>query len=49
MAEHGKPGAVVTNILGIRKKVGPDKVLGCRLSGDELIPDDLTRTEAARW
>lgn len=40
---------VVTNILErIRKKVGPDKVLGCRLSGDELMPGGLTHAEACK-
>ncbi len=40
---------VVTNILErIRKKVGPDPVLGCRLSGDELMPGGLTHAEACK-
>jgi len=40
---------VVTNILErIRKKVGPDKVLGCRLSGGELMPGGLTHAEACQ-
>lgn len=40
---------VVTNIIErIREKVGPDKVLGCRLSGDELMPGGLTHEEACK-
>jgi 2,4-dienoyl-CoA reductase-like NADH-dependent reductase (Old Yellow Enzyme family) len=40
---------VVTHIIErIRKKVGPDKVLGCRLSGDELMPGGLTHDEACK-
>lgn len=40
---------VVTNIIErIRKIVGPNKVLGCRLSGDELVPGGLTHEEACR-
>ncbi len=40
---------VVTNILErVRKKAGPDKVLGCRLSGDELMPGGLTHEEACK-
>jgi 2,4-dienoyl-CoA reductase-like NADH-dependent reductase (Old Yellow Enzyme family) len=40
---------VVTNIIErIRKKVGPDKVLGCRLSGDELMPDGLEHDEVCK-
>lgn len=40
---------VVTNIIErIRKKVGPDKVLGFRLSGDELMPGGLTHEEACK-
>lgn len=40
---------VVTNIIGrIREKVGPDKALGCRLSGDELMPGGLSHEEACR-
>ncbi|HAX36917.1 MAG: flavin oxidoreductase [Spirochaetes bacterium GWD1_61_31] len=37
---------VVTNILErIRARIGPDKALGCRLSGDELMPGGLTHDE----
>lgn len=40
---------VVTNIIErIRKKVGPEKVLGCRLSGDELMPGGLGHEEACK-
>ncbi|MGE5627217.1 MAG: NADH:flavin oxidoreductase [Solirubrobacterales bacterium] len=40
---------VVTNIIQrIRKKVGPDKALGCRLSGDELVPGGLTHDEVCK-
>lgn len=40
---------VVTNIIErIREQVGPDKVLGCRLSGDELMKDGLTHEEACK-
>jgi 2,4-dienoyl-CoA reductase-like NADH-dependent reductase (Old Yellow Enzyme family) len=40
---------VVTNIIErIREKVGPDKVLGCRLSGDELMPNGLNHEEACK-
>lgn len=40
---------VVTNIIErIRKKVGPGKVLGCRLSGDELMPGGLSHEEACK-
>jgi len=40
---------VVTNIIErIRKRVGPDKALGCRLSGDELMPGGLTHEEACK-
>lgn len=40
---------VVTNIIErIRKKVGPDKVLGCRLSGDELMPGGLEHEEVCK-
>ena len=43
-------GRVVTNIIErVRKKVGPDKVLGCRLSGDELMPEGLTHEEACAF
>jgi len=42
-------GRVVANIIErIREKVGPDKVLGCRLSGDELMPGGLTHEEACK-
>jgi 2,4-dienoyl-CoA reductase-like NADH-dependent reductase (Old Yellow Enzyme family) len=40
---------VVTNIIErIRKSVGPDKVLGCRLSGDELVPGGLDHVEVCK-
>lgn len=40
---------VVTNILErIRKRVGPNKVLGCRLSGDELMPGGLEHAEVCK-
>ncbi len=40
---------VVTNIIErIRRKVGPAKVLGCRLSGDELMPDGLSHEEVCK-
>lgn len=40
---------VVTNIIErIRKKVGKDKVLGCRLSGDELMPGGLGHEEVCK-
>jgi 2,4-dienoyl-CoA reductase-like NADH-dependent reductase (Old Yellow Enzyme family) len=40
---------VVTNIIErIRQKVGPDKALGCRLSGDELMPGGLNHAEACK-
>ena len=40
---------VVTNIIErIRKRIGPDIALGCRLSGDELMPGGLTHEEACR-
>ncbi|RDU22058.1 oxidoreductase [Anaerosacchariphilus polymeriproducens] len=40
---------VVTNIIErIRKKIGPDKVLGCRLSGDELMPGGLEHEEVCK-
>jgi 2,4-dienoyl-CoA reductase-like NADH-dependent reductase (Old Yellow Enzyme family) len=40
---------IVTNILErIRAKVGTGRVLGCRLSGDELMPGGLTHDEACR-
>jgi len=42
-------GRVVTNIIErIRKKVGPDKVLGCRLSGDELVPGGIEHQEVCK-
>lgn len=38
---------IVTNILErIRKKVGPDKAIGCRISGEEFISDGLHHEEA---
>lgn len=44
-----KRARVVTNIIErIRKKVGPDKVLGCRLSGDELMPGGLGHEEVCK-
>lgn len=40
---------VVTSIIErIRKKAGPDKTLGCRLSGDELMQGGLTHEEACK-
>lgn len=40
---------VVTNIIErIRAKVGPHKALGCRLSGDELMPGGLTHDEVCK-
>jgi 2,4-dienoyl-CoA reductase-like NADH-dependent reductase (Old Yellow Enzyme family) len=40
---------VVTNIIErVRAKVGKDKVLGCRISGDELMPEGLTHDEACK-
>lgn len=40
---------VVTNIIErIRKKIGPEKVLGCRLSGDELMPGGLGHEEVCK-
>ena len=40
---------VVTNIIErIRKKIGPEKVLGCRISGDELMPDGLEHKEVCK-
>lgn len=40
---------VVTNIIErIRKKIGSDKVLGCRLSGDELVPGGLEHEEVCK-
>lgn len=43
-------GRVVTNIIErVRAKVGPDKALGCRLSGDELMPGGLTHEEACQF
>ncbi len=40
---------IVTNIIErIRNKVGSEKVLGCRLSGDELIPGGLGHEEVCK-
>ncbi|AQR93424.1 NADH:flavin oxidoreductase [Clostridium saccharoperbutylacetonicum] len=40
---------IVTNIIErIRKKVGPEKVLGCRLSGDELMRGGLEHEEVCK-
>ena len=40
-------GRVVTNIIErVRAKVGPDKALGCRISGDELMPGGLSNEDA---
>jgi 2,4-dienoyl-CoA reductase-like NADH-dependent reductase (Old Yellow Enzyme family) len=40
---------IVTNIIErIRQKVGKDKVLGCRLSGDELMPGGLGHEEVCK-
>jgi 2,4-dienoyl-CoA reductase-like NADH-dependent reductase (Old Yellow Enzyme family) len=40
---------VVTNIIErVRKQIGTDKVLGCRISGDELMPEGLTHEEACK-
>jgi 2,4-dienoyl-CoA reductase-like NADH-dependent reductase (Old Yellow Enzyme family) len=40
---------VVTNIIErVRKQVGPHKVLGCRLSGDELMPGGLEHQEVCK-
>lgn len=40
---------VVTNIIErIRKKIGPEKALGCRLSGDELMPGGLKHEEVCK-
>lgn len=40
---------VVTNIIErIRKKIGSDKVLGCRLSGDELVTGGLGHEEVCK-
>lgn len=37
---------IVTNILTrVRELIGPDKALGCRLSGDELLPDGINHEE----
>jgi 2,4-dienoyl-CoA reductase-like NADH-dependent reductase (Old Yellow Enzyme family) len=39
----------LTNIVRkIRAKVGPNKPVGCRLSGDELMPGGLTHEEAVQ-
>jgi len=40
---------VVTNIIErVRVKIGKDKAFGCRISGDELMPNGLTHEEACR-
>lgn len=40
---------IVANIIErVRKQVGPDKALGCRLSGDEGMPGGLTHEEACK-
>lgn len=40
---------IVTNIIErIRKKVGPDKALGVRISGNEYMKDGLDHEEACR-
>jgi 2,4-dienoyl-CoA reductase-like NADH-dependent reductase (Old Yellow Enzyme family) len=40
---------VATNIIArVRDRVGPDKVLGCRLSGDELMPGGLAHDEVCK-
>lgn len=40
---------VVTNIIErIRTRVGPDKVLGCRISGNELMPGGMNHEEACK-
>jgi len=43
-------GRVVTDIIErVRAKVGPDPALGCRLSGDELMPGGLSNEEACQF
>lgn len=43
-------GRVVTNIIErVRAKIGPNKALGCRLSGDELMPGGLSHEEACKF
>lgn len=40
---------VVTNIIErVRKRVGPDKALGCRISGEEFLKDGLHHEEACQ-
>lgn len=40
---------IVTNILSrVREKIGRDKALGCRLSGDELVPGGITHEEVCQ-
>lgn len=43
-------GRVVTEIIErVRARVGPDKALGCRLSGDECMPGGLSHEEACQF
>ena len=43
-------GRVVTNIIKrVREKIGPDKPLGCRLSGDELMPNGLSNEDTLEF
>ncbi len=43
-------GRVVTEIIErVRAKVGPNPALGCRLSGDELMPGGLSHEEACQF
>jgi dimethylglycine catabolism A len=43
-------GRVVTSIIErVRAKIGPDKPLGARLSGDELMPGGMTHEEACQF
>lgn len=40
---------IVTNILErVRKQIGPDKALGCRISGDELMAEGMDHAEACK-
>lgn len=39
-----------TNVIErVRKKVGPDKALGIRIDGDELMPNGLSHEEACKF
>lgn len=43
-------GRIVTDIITrVREKIGPDKPLGARLSGDELTPGGMTHEEACKF